>query len=63
MGLELTKSSIFGENSFEFRHCFHLEVESKVELKRDEIEAIPNFPDVDVDVSFRVRFRSTRVVG
>jgi hypothetical protein len=51
MGLELTKSSIFGENSFEFRHCFYLEVESKVELKRDEIEAIPNFPDI-VDVSF-----------
>jgi hypothetical protein len=53
VGLELTKCSIFGEDCLEFCHCFYLEVGSKVELKRKEIETIPNFPDV-VDVSFAI---------
>jgi hypothetical protein len=43
MGLKLTKRNIFGEDCLEFRHCFDLEVEWKVELERDEIEAIPKF--------------------
>jgi hypothetical protein len=50
MRLELTKRSIFGEDRLELCHCFYLEVGWKVELKRDGIEAILNFLDVDVFV-------------